>query len=190
MPLIYSAPRLRARLRSRNLAAIEINNGVEVIRGSGMRGVFVSIIAISLAGAPVEARDWHTPPADVQAGAFIGARVRMPFGGHAQSQPRAELAIAPSKSRIAADGSISTGIGQGLAFGISPGSKPTLTLGGARADHLLGLTPRGKVEAERKLGLSTGAWIGIGVVAVVVVGAVLLSDYCDRKISSICGDEE
>jgi hypothetical protein len=82
-------------------------------------------------------------------------------------------------------------IGRGLALNLNSGAKPTVTIAGMRADYALNLNSRGNVEARRKLGVSNGVWIGVGV-GVVLVGAavLLLDDYCDRKISSICGDEE
>ncbi len=155
-----------------------------------MRTLLTSLIVASLVGAPAQAHAWLDQSADVRPGTFMGARVKLSLGGNTSSKPRAELTLAPSTFRISGDGSSRTSIGQGLSLGFRPGSKPTLTLGGIRADHALHLSQQGKVDAKQKLGLSTGAWVGIGVVAAVVVGVVLYSSYCDRKLSSICGDSE
>lgn len=152
-----------------------------------MRKSVVALLIASLVAQPVRAA------ADVRPGAFVGVQVKLPFAGKSHPKPTAALAITPTASRISEDGFVRTRIGEGVALNFTASSKPSLTLSGVRADRALGLTRQTQAEPERKLGLSTGAWIGVGVatvVAAVVVGAVLLEDYCDRKISDLCGDSE
>jgi len=155
-----------------------------------MRNLFVALVVGSLVGAPVHAQVWQAQPGDVQTGAFVGGRMRVSLGGHAAAKPRAELTIAQSRLTISPNGPSRFVIGKGLAVGVTEGSRPTVTLAGIRADRALGFTRQGQVDAKNKLGLSTGAWVGIGLVSAVVIGVLLYSDYCDRKLSSVCGDSE
>lgn len=117
---------------------------------------------------------------DVRPGAFLGARVKLPLGGRTAPKPRAELAFAPTQSRISNSGLVRTRIGEGLAFGLTPHSKPTVTLAGMRADTALGLTGRGLAKNDQKIGISTGGWIAIGVGTVLVVGVVGLALWADH----------
>ena len=106
----------------------------------------------------------------------------MPLRGNSGARPRAALTLAPTQSRISNSGLVRTRIGEGAAFNLATGAKPTVTLAGVRADQALGLRSAGEVNADRKLGMSTGAAIaiGVGVVAVLVVGGglIYLSNYC------------
>jgi len=109
----------------------------------------------------------------VQHGAFVGARFQLSLGGKTPAQPRAGLAIAPTQSRISNEGMIRTKIGEGIALNVvAPGSKPTITLAGVRADKALGLTTQRSADPQNKAGISTGGWIAIGVgVAALAAGA-------------------
>jgi hypothetical protein len=60
-------------------------------------------------------------------------------------------------------------------------SKPSLTLAGARADVPLGLNQRGSVDGDKKLGMSKGGWIAVGLVTAVVVGFVAFGAYVSEK---------
>ncbi len=137
-----------------------------------MRKALTAIILASLLAAPAEAASWQDQAIDSRPGAFLGARLKLPLGHQAEAKPRAELAFAPTQSRISSGGLVRTRIGEGLAFGITPKAKPTLTLAGMRADTALGLTRRSRSNAEQKLGVSTGGWVAIGVGAAVVIAGV------------------
>jgi hypothetical protein len=126
---------------------------------------------------------------DTHYGAFAGARFRIALGGETRARPRAELAFAPIASRQSLDGSSRVKIGEGVALGFARNAKPQLTLAGVRADYALGLRPVGQVDAKNKLGLSTGAWVAIGVVAAIGVTAIVFVNYCQDKEASICGDK-
>lgn len=134
-----------------------------------MRAYLTSLVAIAVAAAPAQAANWNQQGSDVHSGAFVGARLNLSLGGKVPSKPRAGLTVAPTQSRISAGGRVTTRIGEGVALHFTSEGKPTITIAGVRADRALGLTSRGQVEEERKLGLSTGVWIGIGVVALAAV---------------------
>ena len=137
-----------------------------------MRKAVTAIILAILITAQAEAASWQDQPIDSRPGAFLGARLKLPLGHQAKAKPRAEFAFAPTQSRISSSGLVRTRIGEGLAFGIAPKAKPTLTLAGMRADTALGLTRTGRSKAEQKLGVSTGGWVAIGVGAAVVIAGV------------------
>jgi hypothetical protein len=137
-----------------------------------MRNILVTLIIATLLAGPAEAANWQDQTIDTRSGAFLGARLKLPLGHSAAVKPRAELAFAPTQSRISSGGLVRTRIGEGLAFGFTPKAKPTLTLAGVRADTALGLTREGKSKVEQRLGVSTGGWVAIGLGAVLVgVGA-------------------
>jgi len=153
--------------------------------------VATMILASLLASVPAEASHWQDQSIDARPGAFLGARVKLPLGNRTASKPRAELAFAPTQSRIGGNGFVRTRIGNGVALSLAPGEKPAVTLAGLRADRALGFTRGGRINDQQKFGVSTGVWIGVGIVAAaVVVGAILLSDYCDGHIAGVCGDKE
>ena len=127
-----------------------------------MRTYMTGLVAVAVAGAPVQAASWNQQASDVRMGAFVGARLNMTLGGREPSPPRAALAIAPAQSRISSDGRLTTRIGEGVALDFTSHSKPTLTLAGVRADRALRLTSQGQVDADQKLGVSTVGWVVIG----------------------------
>jgi hypothetical protein len=147
---------------------------------SVMRKALTAIILASLITAPAEAASWQDQAIDSRPGAFLGARLKLPIGHQAAAKPRAELAFAPTQSRISSSGLVRTRIGEGLAIGITPKAKPTLTLAGMRADAALGLTRKGKSKAEQKLGVSTGGWVAIGVGAAVAIAGVAYLVWADH----------
>jgi len=156
-----------------------------VIMGKILAGLVAAALAV-----PAQAAGWD-PGAETRYGAFIGARVQLPLGGKRAAAPRAELALAPTHSRVSSTGLIDTRIGQGIALHFPAKGKPALTIGGVRSDRLLRINSSRTVDPKQKLGVSKGVWIGVGVAAAaVVVGAVLLNDYCDHKIADVCGDKE
>lgn len=145
-----------------------------------MRKIFASIILAASFAAPVEAAAWQNEPIDNRTGAFLGARLKLPLGRQRASTARAELAFAPTQSRASSSGMVRTRIGEGLSFGFSSHSKPTLNLAGMRADAALGLARSSQSKTDQKLGVSTTGWIAIGVGAAIVVagvGYLLLVDH-------------
>ena len=150
-----------------------------------MRKFLSSVTLASFMVAPVQAADWQSQPMDMRPGAFVGARVHLSLGGRTVARPRAALTIAPTQTRISSTGAVRTGIGEGIALNFGPGSKPTLTLAGVRADTALGLQRDRDLDSDKKLGISTGGWvaIGIGTAALILGGLYLAADHiadCDE----------
>ena len=144
-----------------------------------MKKAAIIMIAAGLFTSPAQAADWS----DVQPGTFVGARLSV--GGRNGGRPSAALTFAPTQNRISSGGMTSMRIGEGVALNLSPGSKPTLTLAGVRADIALRLQKAEDVGADKKLGVSTGGWIAIGVgsAALIFGGLYLAADHiadCDE----------
>jgi hypothetical protein len=99
-----------------------------------MRKFVTSVLAAATIAAPVHAAPWQDQGSQVRPGTFIGAQFKMSLGGPAPSQPRAQLAFAPTRSSLSNRGQVTTRIGEGLALDFTSNSKPTLTLAGVRAD--------------------------------------------------------
>jgi hypothetical protein len=143
-----------------------------------MRNLILSLACASLLLAPVEAAAAQYETVDVRPGGFVGARFKIAFGGANASKPRAALAIAPTLTRRSDEAGVRTSIGEGVALNF--GRKPTLTLAGVRADQALGLTPSKDVDAEHKLGVSTGGWIAIGIGVAAVAGGLYFLHLVDE----------
>lgn len=143
-----------------------------------MKKAVMVMIATGLFTTPVQAAEWS----EMQPGTFVGARVRLTLGGNAPARPQAALTLAPTMSRTSSNGMVRTTIGEGVALNFSPQSKPTLSLAGVRADTALRLRPQVEVNGDRKLGVSKGGKIAIGVGAALLAGAavgyVMLSNRC------------
>lgn len=143
--------------------------------------------AASLIASPVQAANWreavqadfHNSAASVRPGAFVGARFVTSFGP--QTTSRGQISLAPTNSRISGDGPIQTRIGQGLALNVGFNSKPSLTIAGTRADVALGLAQRGSVKGDKKLGMSTGGWVAVGLLTAAVVGYVAFAAYVSEN---------
>ena len=137
-----------------------------------MTKVGIAIIATCLIATPVRAADWN----DVRPGAFVGARLTI---GGKTGRAQATLAIAPTQSRISQSGMSRTRIGEGIALSLAPRATPTLTLSGVRLDTAFDLRPDGDLDRGKKLGISKGGWvaIGVGTVALVVGGLYLYADH-------------
>lgn len=132
--------------------------------------IIAALLAAQIAAAaPLHAADLDGRGAfmDNQRGAFAGIRLRARLGG-SQSDLRASLTLAPtSHSR---SGSVSRmAMGDGLELGVSPGSRPIVTLAGQRVDqmNLFGRPPQ-----DDRANLSTIATVAIVAGVVIVVGAV------------------
>jgi hypothetical protein len=143
-----------------------------------MRKFVTSVLAAAVIAGPLHAAPWQDQGSQVRPGTFIGAQFKMSFGGQTRSQPRAQLAFAPTRSSFSNSGQVTTRIGEGLALNFTASTKPTLTLAGRRADTALRLTRAGGSETDQKLGVSTVGWvaIGVGVVVVAAGGALLFID--------------
>ena len=128
-----------------------------------MRRILSAIMTGALIAAPLTSAG-SQGMANARPGAFVGARFQLAMGGERSRGPRATLAIAPTQSRISSNGMVRTTIGEGLALNFGTKSGPTVTFAGVRADRGL--------DATKKLGVSTGGWVAIGVGVAVLTGGV------------------
>jgi hypothetical protein len=149
-----------------------------------MNKIWAAIAMTALIASEAQAADWRSQTYASRQGAFVGARMSLPLGHRKHSRPIAELAIAPTNSRVSNDGKISTSIGQGMALRLSGEAKPSLMLAGIRADQALGLNRSGRVDPQQKMGLSTGVAVGIGVVVIAAGVAFALLVDAERDASS------
>jgi hypothetical protein len=137
-----------------------------------MAKLLTAIILAALVTAPAQAGDWRDGASNIRPGAFIGAKLQLSTGGREHAQPNASLTVAPTQSRVGADGMLRTRIGDGVAFNLSPGTKPRVTLAGVRADVALGLQPGRTANTDKKLGVSSVGWVAIGVGVVAIAGGL------------------
>ena len=107
--------------------------------------------------------------ADVQGGAFAGARLRVPLGGAVRPRPQLALTFAPMLRSAHADGRVRMRFGEGLGFGIVGRSSMHLPLGG-RASNIT--KQGGVIGKDNAAGVSTLGWVGIGAGALVLVYTV------------------
>jgi hypothetical protein len=144
-----------------------------------------ALVAAQLgAVAPARAADLDGPFGDSRRGAFVGISLRASTGG-ADSSYRAGLTLAPtSHSRIGANSRMT--IGEGLELGISPGTRPMLTLAGQRLDRmsLFGERP----EGDRQ-NMSTLAKVAIVAGVVVIVGFVAFAHVAAEASCFHGGDD-
>ena len=139
-----------------------------------MKRMVIYAAAVAVTATPLQAS-----PLDVgqsKTGAFVGGRIRLSLGGKAETRPKAELSIAPTR-RVVSDHSSQTTIGNGVGLNFS-GLRPKLTLAGVPADSLLKPNPAGTARIENKAHLSTAGWtaVGVGVAVVAAVGFALWVD--------------
>jgi hypothetical protein len=130
-----------------------------------MRKFVTSVLAAALIAGPLHAAPWQDQGSQVRPGMFVGAQLKMSFGGQARSQPRAQLALAPTRSTFSDSGRSTARIGEGLALDFTSNAKPTLTLAGMRADTALG-------DRERKMGISSTGWVAIGLGVAALAGGL------------------
>ncbi|HEX6660914.1 MAG TPA: hypothetical protein VF067_03480 [Sphingomicrobium sp.] len=135
-----------------------------------MRKFVTGVLAAAVIAAPLHAAPWQDQGSQARPGAFIGVQFKMSLGGPARSQPRAQLAFAPTRSRLSNSGHVTTRIGEGLALDFTSNPKPTLTLAGVRADTAFHPQRGNPANPERKLGVSDAGWVAIGLGVVVIAG--------------------
>ena len=124
--------------------------------------------------------------AAVQSGTFAGARIRLSLGGGQEHRKfRAGLTFAPTLRTQAISGETRMRFGEGIELGFA-GQRPlALTLSGRPVSRML---PGGnKSEDERRLGISTGGYVAIGVGVAALVGAfILYQDLKDGSLTDCC----
>ena len=150
-----------------------------------MRHFLAVLCGLAAVSSPASALP-NEPAFGTRPGAFAGATIRIPLGGHDRARPRAALTIAPTRSTISNGAAIQTKIGEGIAINLTADARPTITLAGIRADTALGLRSQGRIGASEKLGISTGGWvaIGLGSLALIAGGLYLWADHiadCEER---------
>ena len=147
--------------------------------------VLAGLVAAQLTAAaqPAAAANFEDG-ASVQSGTFAGARIRLTLGGNQQDRKfRAGLTLAPTLRSQTISGRTQMRLGEGLELGFT-GERPlALSLAGRPIDRLL-------PGDDKKLGLSTGGKVAIGVGAALLIGAgaFYVAIQCDEDERE-CGDE-
>ncbi len=136
--------------------------------------ILAGLVAAQLVAttSPAAAAGFGESPA-VQTGTFAGARIRISLGGERHDRKfRAGLTLAPTLRSQTISGGTQLRFGEGLELGFT-GKRPlTLSLAGVRADTVLGLNGRDRIDTDNRLRLSTGGKIAIGVGVILVAGGV------------------
>ena len=119
------------------------------------------------------------------AGAFAGARIRVPFGGQEAGKARAVLAVAPTLHGQRSDGSVRTRFGQGIELGTSGGEELRVSFGGRPISQLA----QGRQgPGGPKAGISTLGWVAIGVGTVALLYVALVG-LCAEEVICNFDDE-
>ena len=140
-----------------------------------MRKILIAALSAQLAASPALAADpiGERAASAQESGAFVGARMRVAFGGEESGRLRAGLVAAPTLRSQAADGRVSTRFGEGLELGLRQDRPLTLSLAGR---------PLTGPESERpRAGVSTIGWIAIGTVVVAAAGVIWFVDAMNRS---------
>lgn len=146
-----------------------------------MRKLLIGALVVgqALGGSAPAFAQGFTPAQEVQAGAFAGFRLHVPFGGANREPVRAGLAFAPTVRTETQDGRVRTRIGEGLEFGLRGREPMQFSIAGRSLQQL---AAQGGSEGRRR-GIPTGLWIAGGLVlvtvAVVVAAALVLEDAGD-----------
>ena len=130
------------------------------------RSIAATILSAILS-TPAGAMDWRDQSDTARLSGFAGARLKIPLGGKGQTPLSAQLTIAPARSGVSADGMVRTRVSEGVGIELA-GAKPRLMIAGQTAADLKG--------ARQKMGISTLAWVGIGVTVVAIGGFLLWAD--------------
>lgn len=131
-----------------------------------------AVLAAMLIPVPAQAADRSDVQFESRVGAFVGARVKLRFGGPDAGRAQTSLAIAPTHSTYSRRGEIRTRMREGLAFEFSPRETPRATLAGMPVKQILGMSRSNSALDENRLGISTGGWVAIGVGVTALAGAV------------------
>ena len=135
--------------------------------GEVMRTIFCAAVGAALFSSPAAARDWQDQQVDFRPSAFAGGQVRLPIGGSSKTNPSAQLTIAPARSAIDGSGILTTRIGDGVGLEFAS-KRPQLTFAGSPAKKI--------ANARHKMGISTVAWVGIGMAVAAVGGFLIWAD--------------
>lgn len=122
-----------------------------------------------------------------RAGTFAGLRLSVPLDRAAdQQRVRAGLTVAPTMHSRTPTGESRLRIGEGLELGVVGAEPPRLMIAGTPMSRLA----QGPVGPDgRRVGVSTGGWIAIGVgtvVAVLGVGYLVFAEMMDCDEDEEC----
>lgn len=132
-----------------------------------------ALVGAQLAVAPPVAAatiETHNGLAEQQRSAFVGGRLRVPFGGQESGRARAALALTSVEHGRFADGRTRTRFAEGIELGLSPNRPLTLSIGGASFAQRLAAGQETPDERQQR----TGRAILKGAAVVVIVGAAVI----------------
>jgi hypothetical protein len=140
---------------------------------AGLVAAQLSIAAQSVAAA--ELID-ERPMAAQQRGTFVGARMRVPFGGRESGKPRAGLSLTSVTRAGDADGRTRTRFADGVELSFAANERPTLRLGGVPLAQRLAAAQGTSEKQERnaKRQDRTAKKIGKGVLVVAIIGVAIV----------------
>lgn len=138
-----------------------------------MRIAYVAMLAAMFSSVPAQAAGLPDAQQESRFGAFVGVRLQLRAGGPDAGRARTSVAIAPTRSAYLGNGEFRTRVGEGLALEFSSHAKPRATFAGLPAAQAFGFTSTERQDDERKLGISSGGWVGIGLGAAALAGAVI-----------------
>jgi hypothetical protein len=118
-------------------------------------------------GAPVRAAELIAAeqPGTQQVGAFAGARLRLPLGGHERQRARVALSASPTLHQLQPNGEWRARIGRGLELG-GRGDRPLLTFAGRPVGRLA--ETEAAPDGTRR-NISPVGWVAIGVGALALI---------------------
>lgn len=112
---------------------------------------------------------------DQRRAAFIGARLRVPFGGENSGRPRAALALTSVEHGQNADGRTRIRFSEGIELGLSPDRPLTLSIGGTSfAQRLAAAQPSEERHDNRERQARTGRTVLKGMAVVAIVGVAVV----------------
>ena len=140
----------------------------------------IAMACTALMATPAYAQSMGYQSETSRNGTFVGARLSLSFSGRKAPQPKASLAIAPTRMQLTSRGPKPTQVSEGIALSFGPHEKSRLTIAGAPAASILGMQSQSGKDSDKKLGISTGGWIGIGLGVVAVAGAIYFVHMVDE----------
>jgi hypothetical protein len=152
-----------------------------------MQKMSLWVAATAVLTVPAHGASLQADAETIRAGAFVGARLRLPLSAGGSRKLQAALSVAPLRSYRSGAASAVTYIGEGVAVDFASG-RPALTLGGYSTPAALGLRRQGVVTDKQRLGISTGGWIAIGLLTVGAIVAVT-QFTCVGEDKDFCGSD-
>ena len=143
-----------------------------------MRRLIIASLVVAQLATPAVAADLVTERNVVaqEAGAFAGARLRVPLRGTSSGPARAGFVMAPTLRTERSDLSSALRFGEGVELGLTRRGAASLSLAGR---------PLTGDEARRaggpRAGISTLGWVAIGTGVVLVAGTLLFMEAMENS---------